>query len=584
MMNHIETLTRYLAHFIDELTHQGIQDVVISPGSRSTPLAMLAVDNELIRDWILVDERSASYFALGLAKKTNRPVALICTSGTAAANYYPAVIEAFHGRVPLIVLTADRPHELRDVGAPQAMNQLNLYGDFVKKFYEMSLPEATHEMINYVRNRAQRASFYAQSGNPGPVQLNFPIREPLTPDLTLPNLWSDRDQLKQSKPIIGKRVLDKDSLTNFIKMLERKKRPLIVCGPQTDKHLSELIIKLSNDLNVPVIADPLSQIRSTTDKHAKIINSADALLKKESVREKLAPDLLIRFGGMPISKSYLFYLQENSHLPHYVIENETDVREPTNQQANYLLTDASLFVESLLAKEIQLEISDWTNKWLAYNQLVQKELTKDKNNQKHLTEGGVIQALLHKIPHQSELFIANSMPVRDLDTYYEVSEKEIIIHGNRGVSGIDGVVSTALGIAAVSEKPVTLVIGDLSFYHDLNGLLAAKKYELDITILLINNDGGGIFSFLPQAKEGQYFEKLFATPLGIDFSHSVKMYNGTYTLVTDMTELNQTLTRSYQNKGLKVIEIRTNRQENVALHQAFWRKVERVILEADQDE
>ncbi len=583
-MNHIETLTRYLANFIDELTHQGVKDVVISPGSRSTPLAMLAVDNKSIRDWILVDERSASYFALGLAKKTNRPVALICTSGTAAANYYPAVIEAFHGRVPLIVLTADRPHELRDVGAPQAMNQLNLYGDFVKKFYEMSLPEATDEMINYVRNRAKRASFYAQSGNPGPVQLNFPIREPLTPDLTLPNLWSEIDHLRQSKSVIGKRVLDQQSITDFIKKLEVKKRPIIVCGPQTDKYLSELIINLSNDLNVPVIADSLSQVRSATHNHSKIINSADALLKKKSVRDKLAPDMIIRFGGMPISKSYLFFLQENSHVPHYVIENETDVREPTNQQANYLLTDGSLFIESLLTKDIQLEISHWTNKWVTYNQLVQKELTKSKNNHDFLTEGGVIQALLDKIPHQSDLFIANSMPVRDLDTYYEVSEKEIFIHGNRGVSGIDGVVSTALGIAAVSEKPVTLVIGDLSFYHDLNGLLAAKKYEIDITILLINNDGGGIFSFLPQAKEGQYFEKLFGTPLGIDFSHSVKMYNGTYTLATDMTELNQLLTTSYQTKGLKVIEIRTDRKENVALHQDFWRKIEQVVLEADQNE
>src|SRR5699024_6120939 len=221
--------------------------------------------------------------------------------------------------------------------------------------------------------------------------------------------------------------------------------------------------------------------------------------------------MIIRFGGMPISKSYLFFLQENSHVPHYVIENETDVREPTNQQANYLLTDGSLFIESLLTKDIQLEISHWTNKWVTYNQLVQKELTKSKNNHDFLTEGGVIQALLDKIPHQSDLFIANSMPVRDLDTYYEVSEKEIFIHGNRGVSGIDGVVSTALGIAAVSEKPVTLVIGDLSFYHDLNGLLAAIKYELDITILLINNDGGGIYSFLTKVKEGQYFENIYAT-------------------------------------------------------------------------
>src|SRR5699024_5260225 len=184
-MTHIESLTYYIDNFIDALSNQGVKDIVISPGSRSTPLEMLAEENESIRDWILVDERSASYFAVGLAKQTNRHVALICTSGTAAANYYPAVIEAYHGRVPLLLLTADRPHELRDVGAQQAMNQLNLYDSFVKYFLEMSLPEASREMLDYVRNRAQRAYFYAKEGNPGPVQLNFPIREPLTPDLTL---------------------------------------------------------------------------------------------------------------------------------------------------------------------------------------------------------------------------------------------------------------------------------------------------------------------------------------------------------------------------------------------------------------
>lgn len=575
-MNHIESLTRYTANFIDELTHQGVKDIVISPGSRSTPLAMLAVEHKSVRDWILVDERSASYFALGLAKQTNRPVALICTSGTAAANYYPAVIEAAHGRVPLIVLTADRPHELRDVGAPQAMNQLNLYGDFVKQFYEMSLPEATDSMLNYVRNRAVRAVFYALEGNPGPVQLNFPIREPLTPDLTLANLFGQPDN-SQQKPSVGKRVLEATEIDAFIKTMENKKRPVIVCGPQTDKQLSEAIINLSEKLNIPIIADPLSQIRSTKRNQERIIDASDAFLKSKTIRETLSPDMIIRFGAMPISKSYLFYINEHKEIPHYVIEPSDDVREPTNQQANYLIADEALFIKSLLEKSITVNTMEWTKQWISYNKLARKELT--INNKDSLTEGGAIQALLKALPNESELFIGNSMAVRDLDTFYEVSEKEIYIYGNRGVSGIDGVVSTALGIAARSDKRVTLVIGDLSFYHDLNGLLAAKHYDIDLTILLVNNDGGGIFSFLPQAKEGIHFEKLFGTPLGIDFSHSVLMYGGEYTLAKNPSHLKEVLTSSYQKSGLKVIEVQTNREENVKLHREIWQKVEQTILQ-----
>ena len=574
-MTHIESLTRYIANFIDELSHQGVRDIVISPGSRSTPLAMLTVENKEIRDWVLVDERSASYFALGLAKQTNRPVALICTSGTAAANYYPAVIEAYHGRVPLLVLTADRPHELRDVGAPQAMNQLNLYGDFVKRFYEMSLPEATDSMLNYVRNRAQRAVFYAQEGNPGPVQLNFPIREPLTPNLKLPDLFGKPD-MRQQEVAIGKQVLASEEIDSFVRALESKQQPIIVCGPQTDKHVSELIISLSEKLNIPIIADPLSQIRSTTQVQRNIIDSSDAILKSQAVRENLTPDIIIRFGAMPISKSYLFYLKENEHVPHYVIEADNDVRESTNQQAKYLMTDEALFIQSILEKDFKVKASSWTDKWIRFNDLAHEELAKE--NSELLTEGSTIKTLINQLPNQSELFIANSMAVRDLDTYYQTSEKEVYIYGNRGVSGIDGVVSTVLGIAAASTQPVTLVIGDLSFYHDLNGLLAAKHYEIDITILLINNDGGGIFSFLPQAEEGAHFEKLFGTSLGIDFSHSVFMYGGEYTLIKDWNHLSDSLSKSYSTPGLKVIEVQTNRDENVKAHHELWSQIEETIL------
>ncbi|HLR70655.1 MAG TPA: 2-succinyl-5-enolpyruvyl-6-hydroxy-3-cyclohexene-1-carboxylic-acid synthase, partial [Pseudogracilibacillus sp.] len=271
-MNHTEKLTRYTANFVDELVCSGLRHVVISPGSRSTPLAMLCSEHEEIDEWVLIDERSAAYFALGIAKEQKQPVALVCTSGTAAANYFPAIVEAYYARVPLVVLTADRPHELREVGASQAINQIDMYGKFVKDFLEMAPPEDTPEMIRYVRSRAAHAVQKAEQGNPGPVHLNFPFREPLLPDLSLDNLWGKQTDSCYNFPYEGTKRLYEYQLQILTEKIYGKQKGLFVCGPQVDEQLKEKITALSEKLQVPILADPLSQLRAGSHHKTTIIS------------------------------------------------------------------------------------------------------------------------------------------------------------------------------------------------------------------------------------------------------------------------------------------------------------------------
>ena len=575
-MSHVEDLTTYIGNFIDELASNGVTDVVISPGSRSTPLALLATAHDEIKEHVLVDERSAGYFALGIAKETKHPVALVCTSGTAVANYLPAVVEAYHGRVPLLILTADRPHELRDIGAPQTINQLNIFGTFVKKFYEMSLPDGSEASLLYVRNRAKRSVKIALDQAPGPVHLNFPIREPLMPNLALDSLWGKRSNTLQ---LATENVLTDGALEQVEQLINSKKRPLIVVGPQYDAELVLLIQTLSERLQAPILADPLSQMRSV--KHAHLIEGYDAILKDESLRKLLQADLIIRFGSMPISKSYLFYLNEQADLTHIVVDEAIESREPTNKASILLTMTPRSFLRQFNGLKLNLAKSKWLSQWQELNQITKSVLEKLPNE---LTEGAAVKTLIDYLPDSSILFAGNSMAVRDVDTFYLANDKNIFVHASRGASGIDGVVSTALGIAATTNKQVTLLIGDLSFYHDLNGLLAAMQMELNLTILLINNDGGGIFSFLPQSNETIYFEKLFGTPLGIEFSTVVDMYKGRYTRADSLESLANSLTKSYEQKGLTVIEVLTDRKENVAWHRRVWTEIKTEINERFENE
>jgi 2-succinyl-5-enolpyruvyl-6-hydroxy-3-cyclohexene-1-carboxylate synthase len=575
-MKHTEALTRYTTSFVDELAANGLTDTVISPGSRSTPLAMTFAEHSKIKEWIIIDERSAAFFALGLAKKTKRPVALVCTSGTAAANYFPAIVEAHYSRVPLIVLTADRPHELRDVGAPQAIDQIKLYGNYVKWFHEMALPEGGLSILQYARNKAANAFWLAKEGNPGAVHLNFPFREPLMVDFQLPDLWSS-DNTSSSLPAYeGKKQLSGEQMDQIIKKLTNKQKGLIVCGPQPDLTLPKAVVKLADKWRIPILADPLSQVRSGEHISDLIIEGYDAFLRNETIRNQLKPDFIIRIGAMPVSKAYLFYVKQYPDTLQIVIESNQGFREPTGNKTEFLFADATACCEALSTVSIVNELNEeWLKRWQQYNTIARKYLYKKTSNE--IMEGEVIRALLAAVPSRSTIFIGNSMAVRDLDTFFLSTKKQIEVLANRGANGIDGVVSSGIGAAAEGGR-VTLVLGDLSFFHDMNGLHAAMHYQLSLTILLINNNGGGIFSFLSQANDSKHFEALFGTPLNIDFQHVVSMYGGYYSLANTEDEVKQELLNSYNRKGLTCIEVKTDRKTNVIWHQKKWRMIEQEIL------
>lgn len=574
-MSHQEGLTAYIAAFVAELAITGVRDVVISPGSRSTPMALVMSEHPDLRIHVQVDERCASFYALGIAKASKKPVALLCTSGTAAANYYPAVIEASISRVPLIVLTADRPHELRDVGAPQAIDQIHLYGKNVKWFVEMAPPEKTAEMIRYARTVCARAAATASSYPAGPVHLNFPFREPLIP--IMDEGLFDAGERESGYVAIqsGHLSLSAGQFEKIGHELTTYHKGVIICGQLENDGFAHEVTALAAKLQFPILADPLSNLRSGEHSGAQIIDAYDAFLRNEDAKAVLKPEVIIRFGAMPISKALSIFIKENREARQLVIDSGAGWREPSMSATDMLYCDEAVFCKNILETVQTARDSSYFDTWAALNDLAKEQLTSVSKTEK-LSEAKLFHQLADLLPEGATLFVGNSMPIRDLDSFFMFNTKNIKVMGNRGANGIDGVISTALGAASIAE-PCYLVLGDLTFYHDLNGLLAAKLYKLNITILLINNNGGGIFSFLPQANEPKHFETLFGTPLDLDFSHAVHMYGGKFDVIQDWSHFSAVFSENELLPGLKVMEIRTQRDSNLAEHRELWKSVSREI-------
>jgi 2-succinyl-5-enolpyruvyl-6-hydroxy-3-cyclohexene-1-carboxylate synthase len=590
----------YAVAFVDELQRSGVRNVIICPGSRSTPLAMAFVAQPRIRSWMHVDERSAAYFGLGMAKKLRQPVALLCTSGTAAANFLPALVEAKLTHVPLVVLTADRPHELRDNGAPQSIDQNRLYGTYVKWFVEVALPEATDTALRYIRTTAARATASARAVPAGPVQLNFPFREPLTPEpipgQLLPPLeqrdpvaWQGRSG---NIPYIEVREAPLDApspvaIGKLLDMLRGAQRGLIIAGPNDDAALTAPLVQLSRHLGYPILADPLSQLRCGEHDRSTVVSSYDAFLRIDTFIESAQPELVLRFGAMPSSKPLLLYLKRNTSCPLVVIDGNAGWEEPTQLASELIHANPSALCQNLLTSlEASEEITRatpqvWLNRWQDADTLTQQALQHAIVDFNEFFEGRVFIELANLLPRGTTLYTGNSMPVRDLDTFFWSSKQRIRIMGNRSANGIDGIVSSALGASAVSgqHEPTVLVLGDLSFFHDLNGLLAARLHQLNLTIVLINNDGGGIFSFLPQAAYAEHFEQLFGTPTGLDFRLAVEMYGGQFQKVDSWELFRKAISQGLHTGGLHVIEVPTERTSNVTMHRQLWEITEQAINE-----
>jgi 2-succinyl-5-enolpyruvyl-6-hydroxy-3-cyclohexene-1-carboxylate synthase len=587
----------YVSAFVDELQRLGVRNVVICPGSRSTPLAMAFAAQPAIRIWMHVDERSAAFFALGMAKQLRQPVALLCTSGTAAANFMPALVEAKLTHVPLLVLTADRPHELRDNGAPQSIDQNRLYGTYAKWFADLALPEATDAALRYIRTIAARATASAQAIPAGPVHLNFPFREPLTPEpipaqpLPPPTqrdlvAWHGRpnnipyvevQESQQSLPTSS-------AIRNLLHRVREARRGLIIVGPNDDPALVEPLVQLARHLGYPILADPLSQLRYGDHDHNMILSSYDAFLRIDTFIEGAQPELVLRFGAIPTSKPLLLYLKRYTSCPLIIIDGHSGWEEPAQLASELIHTDPVTLCQGLLtvleSEEIQPSVSRaWLNTWQNADSVTQQTLLSVIHDFNKLFEGRVFTELASLLPRGTTLYTGNSMPVRDMDTFFWSSDQPIRVMGNRGANGIDGIISSALGASAAAGQhaPTVLVLGDLSFFHDLNGLLAARLHQLNLTIVLINNDGGGIFSFLPQAAYPEHFEQLFATPTGLDFRLAVEMYGGQFQKIDTWEQFRVAVSRGLNTCGLHVIEVPTERSSNVKMHRQLLEAIEKAL-------
>lgn len=577
-------LSVYVAAFLDELVRSNVKHIVVSPGSRSTPIAMLAAEHPDLQVWLNVDERSAAFFALGMAKARREPVAIVCTSGTAVANYMPAVVEAKESQIPLIVLTADRPHELRDIGAPQAIDQLDFFGKQVKWFVEMAIPEESPEMLRYVRTVAARAVATSLSGPSGPVHLNFPFREPLVPIIEDENIWEsgleNRDQfVKAAKSEWSIGTAEMGRLAGELQQIERG---LIICGPYDRPCFAEEVVLLGEKLSFPIIADPLSQLRTGSHNKSMVIDSYDTFLRDEYISEILVPDVVIRFGAMPISKAVLLFLKKNPQIKQIIIDGEGLWRDPTLLVAEVIHAEPTLFCRSLISHIVESEKQEivknkWLEHWITADRIA-GEILHRLGNEECGFEGQVVLRIADSLPDNATLFVGNSMPIRDVDSFFLNNDKAIRIMANRGANGIDGTISSALG-ASAANQPLVLLLGDLTFYHDLNGLLAAKLHKLNATIVIVNNEGGGIFSFLPQSEHPKNFELLFGTPLGLDFSHVVTMYGGHFTRTDDWNELSEAIKNCQKVDGLNVIEVRTDRSLNTEKHRRIWNIANQTIKE-----
>ncbi|MGX7031551.1 2-succinyl-5-enolpyruvyl-6-hydroxy-3-cyclohexene-1-carboxylic-acid synthase [Vagococcus zengguangii] len=561
-MTHQSDITDYLQSFIEGLVVGNVNYAVISPGSRSTPLSLLLHREPNIKTFVEVDERSAAFFALGLAKATLKPVVLVCTSGTAAANYFPAICEAQASGVPLIVLTTDRPHELRQVAASQTMDQLNLFNQQVKFFAEMALPEATDTMRQYAFWQGRRMPEIATQIPSGPVHLNFPLREPLLPDLS-PKKQHHPHYISHLK---GQMQLDDNDLKYLADMLNRQAGVFVLGGGLTVEETA-LWVKLAIKLNWPIMGDPLSNLDNCGIQSDLIMSQADLFIS-ELTDEK--PTSVFRVGRLPVSKNIMLWLKGLSIEDTIVIEvDEKGYWEDSLRQGRLMITSNSrTLVKQLLTSSYPSEaaMDFWTNRWINAQKQTQK-IVKEHLQSIDLSEITASRLVHETMPKDGNLFLSNSMAIRHVERFSQPTKKAFNVYGNRGVNGIDGIISTALGICAANpDKQNVLLIGDLATYHDMNGLQLAKAYQLSLTIVLLNNNGGGIFSYLSQNQlEASDFEPLFGTPLEMDFSLVAQLYGADYYLADSLDGLKKRLMSTQHSPHFQIIEVQDNRERNVQL-------------------
>lgn len=546
---------------MEVLARLGVETVVVSPGSRSTPLALAASRNQKLEAIPVLDERTAGFFALGLAKRTHVPVALVCTSGSAVVNYHPAVLEASMSGTPLLVLTADRPAELRDCSAGQTIDQTKLFGGLVRFFHEVALPEGTPDLLAYLRQTLVHAVQQSLQGNSGPVHLNFPFREPLAPDLKHPS-FVDAD-IMESAATVTTRLCESvgvetglDSVA--LERLASHRHGLIVVGAANpyggNESFARAVALISKKLGWPVLSDVLNPLRGYWGWDEALICHYDHLLRDTEVADKLKPSAVLQVGSLPTSKILREWLSKLNVVSFLLSDR------PVNTDPLHRIATPLRGTVETLNRSVSQQTTDegWIKDWLNAEQTITAALDDTFEDTTILFEGKVAWLLSRHLPKGTPTFIANSMSVRYAEYFWCAGNRELPAYCNRGTNGIDGTLGTALGVAH-RGNPAVLLTGDLAFLHDTNALLTVGELKGSLTIVLTNNQGGGIFEQLPVSTIKDSFERFFATPQSVHLDILCQAYGVKHQQVQNWDTLIKAI-KVLPKQGVRVIEVPTNRK------------------------
>jgi len=572
-----DATTAFARCLVDEWVRAGVTEACVAPGSRSTPLALALAGDGRLSVHVHLDERSASFFALGVAKASGRPVVVLCTSGTAAANFHPAVLEAHHARVPLLVCTADRPPELRDTGAGQTVDQTRLYGDAVRWFVDPGAPDAA--AAGSWRSIASRAFAEAVGPPAGPVHLNLPFREPLVPTGgPLVDVPGRADGAPWTRVVRSLKVPNAATVAHVAELIAGTSRGVLVAGWGSGVTPATMA-RVAAAAGWPVLADPLSGVRAGP--HA--VSTYDAMLRVDDVAAALHPEVVVRVGAPLTSKVVGEWLGRDIH--HVVIDADGTWLDPTRVVNEMIAADDELLLAAV-ADALEVEVfegrqartDDWLSTWLDRERSTRHAIDNVVDAWEQPFEGRIARDVLAALPDGATLVVASSMPVRDVE-WFARPRRGLRVLANRGVNGIDGFNSTVLGVAAASAGPVVALTGDLCFLHDANGLLGATDRGVNATFVVVDNGGGGIFSFLPQADDPEHFETLFGTPQPLDLAALAGVHGLACSVVERAVDVEPAVLGSVAAGGVRIVLVRTDRADNVARHREVWSAVARAIGE-----
>ncbi|MGE0158039.1 MAG: 2-succinyl-5-enolpyruvyl-6-hydroxy-3-cyclohexene-1-carboxylic-acid synthase [Gemmatimonadales bacterium] len=583
-MSHPAANTAWARAFVDELARGGVRDVVVAPGSRSTPLVLAFASDERFRVRVHLDERSAAFFALGAGKASRRPAVVLTTSGTAAANLYPAVVEAAAAEVPLLVLTADRPPRLRGADANQTIDQVRMFGASVRECFESPEPALEGPSLRHLRTLACRAVAAAVGAPAGPVHVNFPFDKPLEPvdvpeDFIRAHPLAARGRpdgapfVRITRPPAQPEAPELDALADEIGSASG----VIVAGPCAEAvRIGPAVCELAARTGFPVLADPLSGARFGSAEGALRVAAYDLFLRDPAVRAALAPSVILRVGASPTSAPLVEWMLHHNGVPHIVIDDGARWKDHAAIATRYVRGDAELTLRALASRSARAVSPEWEELWQRVETAALEALGSARGD---LLEADVWSSVNAALSRATTLVVSSSTPVRDLDALALPREEGLEVLANRGASGIDGVVSTAFGIASQRGGATVCVIGDVAFFHDQNGLLWSREADANVVFVLVDNDGGGLFQALPIAAHEPHFTRLFVTPHGLDFRAAAELH-GLSVSDVPILDLGDALESAVRAGRTTILRVRSERVASQAKRDQLAKAVSENVREA----